>query len=243
MKRLSWGLLVPFALLISGCFEITEEIFLNRDGSGKYVYTLDMSALMDESVRGMLEGMMDSTQQQTGPLEVDTAIYFKDYSAEELSAISQPEIMKRGYMKVLMSDSQEKMVMEFGLDFTNPSEIDYFIANLDQLTQNGEGMMGNQGFASDMMLSGQSIFSLKGKTFSREIKPADETEPMSQEDLDMAAMMFESGIYRVIYHMPGKVKKSSIPGAVINGNDVSVEVGLLEIIKKEAQMDGNIKYK
>jgi hypothetical protein len=35
------------ALFLSGCINITEEIFLEKDGSGKYLMTLDMEKMQE----------------------------------------------------------------------------------------------------------------------------------------------------------------------------------------------------
>jgi hypothetical protein len=46
MKK-TWILLVSFILFLSGCINITEELFLEKDGSGKYVTTINMEKLQE----------------------------------------------------------------------------------------------------------------------------------------------------------------------------------------------------
>ena len=46
MKKILVSLLAGSAILLTSCFETTQEITLNADGSGTYVNTSDMSKIL-----------------------------------------------------------------------------------------------------------------------------------------------------------------------------------------------------
>ena len=58
MKRLTLLVMLSFGLLFTGCIDIVEEVFINKDGSGKYLVTMDMSSLMGPEMKGMMQEMM-----------------------------------------------------------------------------------------------------------------------------------------------------------------------------------------
>ena len=96
--------------------------------------------------------------------------------------------------------------------------------------------------ATGLLPSGGKLFELSKKKLTR--LPLPKAEGMLKgEEMDMAKMFFSSGSYSMIYHLPGKVKKSTIPGAEIDGKTVTVEVPMSELIDGKAVMDGMIKYK
>ncbi|MCB9284423.1 MAG: hypothetical protein H6563_10150 [Lewinellaceae bacterium] len=241
MKRFALLLVVLTPLLFSSCFEILEEIYLQKDGKGTYLYTIDMSALMDESMKELLasaaaEGEANSLE----GVEIDSTIYFRDANPDEIAALDRPEIFKRAFMKIQMSDEQDKMVMQFGLDFEDVGEIDYFLQNLDKVS--GGDLQGGE-MGKGLLLTSQAaqMFALKGKKLTRLATP-DLGEDVNNEDMSMLSMFMESATFTTIYHLPGKVKKTSIPGAVIEGKDVRVESSLLDLMNGEEAPKGWIKF-
>src|SRR5688572_9904725 len=46
-KKIVFSVLLLSTLIFAGCFDIREEIFLEKNGSGKYITTIDMTKLKD----------------------------------------------------------------------------------------------------------------------------------------------------------------------------------------------------
>ena len=68
MKKLSSYIFLLLLLVnLQSCFHLTETLSLNRDGSGLYTFTLDLSPLMTED-----ETMWDFMLMNWGP---DTEIF------------------------------------------------------------------------------------------------------------------------------------------------------------------------
>ena len=47
MRKIIYSALLIISLILAGCFDITEEIFLEKNGSGKYVSLIDMRQMKD----------------------------------------------------------------------------------------------------------------------------------------------------------------------------------------------------
>ena len=243
MKRFALILLPLVFLLSSGCFEILEEIHLQKNGKGTYLYTVDMSALMDESMKELLQSAGEGEGNSMDGLEVDSVIYFRTTHAEEIKSLEHPEVFERAFMKMLMSDSLDKMVIQFGLEFEKLSEIGYFLENIDKVTAD-ESEEGGIQMGKGLLLGGTStgMFSLKGKKLTRTVEPNAELEA-DDEEMGMMSMFMESATFTTIYHLPGNAKKTTIPGAQMDGATVKVESSLLDMLKGEAKTSGWIKFR
>ena len=100
----------------------------------------------------------------------------------------------------------------------------------------GNGMMG--GGLSGMMPGG-ALFELGKKSLKRLPTPKPD-ELMDGEEMDMAKMFLSTAEYKTIYHFPGRVKKTTIPGAQIDGNTVTVVTSLVEVMEGKADVAGEM---
>lgn len=242
MNRVALVLLPAALVLFSGCFEILEEIFLEKGGNGTYLYTIDMSAMMDESMKELLQSSGAGEENSLAGVELDSVVYFKDSNPEEISRLERPEIFERGFMKLLMSDSLDKMVIQFGLKFENVEEIAYFLQNLDKVS--GEGMEGGPSLGQGLIPTAETAgaYALKGKKLTRLAAAGMEIEA-EDDEMGMMSMVMESATFTTIYHFPGDVKKTSISGAVVEGNTVKVEAPFLDMLKGGSAGSGWVKFK
>ena len=248
MKKSLYGLLVCSLLLFTGCIDIVEELFLNKDGSGKYSIRMDMSALMaDGGLKSMMEGMMEGdsvSAKPDQPMEQDTIMYMSDAPDSIRQRFVHPELMDRMNMRIVMSEKQEKMLFSFNFDFNKVSEINDFLEDMDKM-QGGNDKMGALSGGSGLLPSvngAQKIFAHKKCLFNRYPAPKND-DSVSEEDMAMAKMMFQGATYKTIYHFPGKVKKVSNKNAVIDGKTVTLETSLADIMDKKADLDMEVKFK
>lgn len=226
--------------LLTGCLDMVEEMTLNKDGSGKYSLSFDLSSMLkDPMMKGMMQQMMEEQEGMDfgeEGMEQDTVIYFKD--SPELADLREenPEFWDNVKMHTVMSESQEKIMISMSFDFKSMDDINYFYENMEKVSEKNE--MGG-GF---LPMSNKGLFSLKKRELVRSPVKTD-TKEMQDENIEMAKMFFASGTYKTIYHLPGKPKKSTIPNAVFEGNTVTVSTSLLEVIDGKAKLDGSIKFK
>ncbi|MFN7115787.1 MAG: hypothetical protein ACK4TA_03255 [Saprospiraceae bacterium] len=243
MKKILVLLLGASMTLLTGCFDIVEEVFLNKDGSGKYHITMDMSGLFTDP---MMKGMMEQTlREQAGgdaqlALEKDSVIYFKDLpEAAELSG-EDKKTLENMLIRMTMSESKKQMLIRIEYDFKKIDDINKMnkvLAKVGADQQLGGGMPGGG------LMSGEAAnFSWKKGLLKRlpvEIKAPAEMD----ENMEMMKMFLGSANYKTIYHLPGKAKKVTIPNATVDGNTVTVENGMLEVMDGKAKLDGEIKFK
>ncbi|MBR9919397.1 MAG: hypothetical protein GYB31_01065 [Bacteroidetes bacterium] len=240
MKRLALLLAVASMFVFTGCIEILEQIYLEKGGSGKYQITIDMSAMMDESVQDMLGqfGEEDAASQLKG-IELDSLIMLEEVNKEAISNLDKPEVFKGSQLRMIMSDSRDEMIMKMSMNFTELDDISYFTQHLGEVM--GEG--GMDGMSAGLVPEGTNLLSLKGRKLTRHPAPADVEQMFSEDEMAMARMMFDGATFTSIYHFPGKVRKTSIPGAEVDGNMVKVESDMLDIMSNEEDLSGVIKFK
>lgn len=257
MKKTLFILFIAASMTFTSCINILEEMFLNKDGSGKYAMTIDMSALMESSTREMLksfaqeEGAEIPEDKDTPPTEVDTLIMFKDMPAKMRGDLSRPDFYNKVAMKMLASESKEIMKITFLLDFDNADDIDYFLKNMDKLmaSANDEesplGGMGGKGMGSMLPSAGKDyrLFDISKKLLKRYKAPAPAENMEEDENMAMMKMFMAGAEYTTVYHFPGKVKSATNPNAKIDGKTVTIKGDLLEMMEGKADMSTEVKFK
>jgi len=252
MKKLIFLFLCLSIFTFTGCIEVVEELFLNKDGSGRYTVTMDMSALMEGGgIRSMLKEFGDlgesSDSLEMGdidldePLEMDTVFTFQDAPDSVREKFDDPELLSRMRMLLQVSEAEETMAFTFEFDFNELEEIGDFYDNLSTMQEENADMLGQQ--SGMLPMSQKVLFELKGRTLERLPATETTTEMFSDEEKEFAQMMFAGANYTTIYHLPGKVKKATNPNAKVDGKTVTIAVPMLEVIDGKAALEGTIKFK
>ena len=253
---------IAASMTFTSCINVLEEMFLNKDGSGKYAMTIDMSAIMDASTREMLKSFSQeedagedaqAEEENAFPTEVDTTMYFRDMPADMRGALSRPDFYDKVSMKMVASESKEIMKITFQLDFDNADDIDYFLKNMDKLMSsagdqdNPLGAMGGGGEGMGGLIPSAGIdyrlFDISSKLLKRHKAPAPAENAEEDESMAMMKMFMAGAEYTTVYHFPGKVKKATNPNAKIDGNTVTIKGDLLEMMEGKADMSTEVKFK
>lgn len=140
------------------------------------------------------------------------------------------------------SESKGEMIIQLDFpfnsleDFKKMNEVMAKIKSDD--SPGAGGMMGNGMFGTQ-----GAQFELNKRVLSRlPTTPVDEL--LGDDDqMAMAKMFLEGASYTTIYHLPGKVKKTDIPNAEVDGKTVRVENSFLDILEGKAELAGDIKFK
>lgn len=239
-------------LTFTGCIDIVEEIFLNKDGSGKYTMRMDMSGMMGMiKMMSAMEGMEgeegeasegDALKNLMTKEASDSTMYLKDVSPEVLKQFADnPGFAEKVNMRINADPDESVFFIDFNLDFDNMDDIDYFFKNFDTIASmmsDGEGeggemdMLGGMGGANNPMagiMGGDGLtryFDLKKRTLIRRDAAQGETmeemDDMSAEDKQMMDMMFGDAVYKMTYHFPGKVKKMTNNDATLSADKKTV---------------------
>jgi len=117
MKKLLLFLSAAVTLGLTGCFETTEEITLNDDGSGTYININDMSKLIP-----ILKNM--GAADQLGGKSIDTS-FALGTSKESIEGLSEDDagLLKKGTMNMKMNIEDEKMVATMNFPFASLNDI------------------------------------------------------------------------------------------------------------------------
>ncbi len=238
-------LLLGFCLMsLTSCIDMLEELYLNKDGSGTYSITFDMSGLFSDP---MMKGMMEELLQGEDGLSfdhdlsqvMDTMIMFSDMSKEGLQKMEKPEFWKKVSMRIVMNEGEKAFRSEVKLNFTSLDDIDYFYKNLDKLGANEAG--GGMGSMASFLPT-RGLFKLNKRNLQRLPAPKVDSS-LNGEEMDMAKMFFSAASYKTTYHLPGRVARTTIPGAVVDGKTITITNSFLDIMEGKAKLDGEIKYK
>lgn len=240
MNKVTILVLVAISFFFTSCLDVVEEIYLNKDGSGKYTVTIDMSGLFaDDFMKSMIQSSLaeqEGMDLSNGFPEMDTVIYFKDLPADQKG--DNPEFWNKVTSNIVMSDEQGKFITSINLNFDNADDITYLYANLGRMGE-GNAQLGGLAGEGGVLPSGV-VYNLAKNTIGRKsAKP----EAAEGEEMEMMKMFLGSATHRVVYHLPGNAKKVTIPGAVIKGKTVTTEASLVDVMEGKAQLDGTIKYK
>lgn len=239
----SWLLLILTGCIFffTGCLDVLEEIAINKDGSGKYKISFDMSQLFtDPMMKGMFEEMIKSEGKfelsDDGKLEMDTVILFSN-TPNLPQAKDHQNLWQSAKMQMIISESKKKVLTTIAFDFKEVEEIDYFFKTLEKTqAEDQSGLLSNPS-----ILPSGGLFTFKKKSLTR--LPMPKADMATGDDTDMLIMLLADATYKTIYRMPGKVKKVSIPNAVIEGKIITVTIPLTDVMEGKARLDGEIKFK
>ncbi|MEL7221318.1 MAG: hypothetical protein AAGJ93_08370 [Bacteroidota bacterium] len=251
MKYLSYLVCLALAITTSGCFEMLEDIYLNNDGTGKYQITVDMSGMFDDPFMG--EMMKKSIAEQTGgeELEIDSLINFSEISPGGLPPTltdNDRELIGCTEIRMRMSEKEKIGNIIFSFPFESMDDLNDFqetFARLQEESEPGSGAM--SGLLSGGISNGNKTkWSLSGRTLNRDVNTAavaEEMEDMDDETMEMMKMFLADATFTTTYHLPGKVKKCSIPGASVDGKMVSLTYSILDAMEEQPDTGGTIKFK
>lgn len=233
----------------SSCINIFEDIFLNKDGSGRYELRFDLSDMMNNP---MLDGLMDefssdsTAQEETnmfGTTAEDTTVTLLSVAQESGKTIERPEFWEQVTMRTKMDEESGEYYLKFTVPFEELDDVSYFYGRFqDYMPEDGDNEMFGQGGVLPSALS----FTLKRRELTRTTRFAgagEELGSMDEEEKQMMSMFFTGATYETVYHLPGRVKKTDFPNAAVNGKEITVRTPLLDILEGHAEMDGSVKFR
>ena len=216
-KILHYLLLATVVLTMSACFEITEEVTLNKDGSGQYVSTMDASKLQEQM---QMLAAFDTTGEMVTKLKYSLDSTFAETFKKYASV--------KGVTKVV-ADTSTPYIYKVSMSFTNVEALNEAV-NVDKKE---EGM--------------KNLYSWKKGQLTRKdfaLNLGDmKTEDESQKE--MMKPMLEGMKYTIIMNLPGNIKAVSNKEAKISADKKSVTLActLLDVMDKKASLGNDVSYK
>ena len=249
--KLSKQSIIPLSFLLlacTGCFSVKEEIYLNADGSGKYMMYTDMiegsrqmmvsmmaSMDPDADVDSLLQAMEDQLWQEY-PNVVDSVIDFSDKVPDSIR--NDPE--KQKYLdrvEMFMEGSRAKGYMNSGMRFSFESmdDLENLMQLLDETSKNSAG--------SPSIPSTQVDYTFDKKSFSRTASFAAEDDALNDSTVMALGAILKESSWQLIVHLPKNVKKASSEQLLsVEGKDVIYQYDLIKIVTGERSMDMKIDF-
>ncbi|MBL7816911.1 MAG: hypothetical protein JNL70_17950 [Saprospiraceae bacterium] len=218
MKQLINLLLFAVTLTtMSACFEITEEVTINKDGSGGYTSIIDASKLSEQM---QMLAAFDTTGEMIPKLK---------YSLDSTFAESFKKYSKVKGISKLVVDTSKTYIYKVSMIFKDIATLNE-VLNIDK--------------KDDSM---KNLYSWKKGNLTRKdiALNLDELKMEDDSQKEMAKSFLEGMKYTIILNMPGKVKKMTNKEAKLSDDKkkITLECSLLDIIDKKAQLGNEISYK
>ncbi|MBJ2173209.1 hypothetical protein JBL43_03115 [Aureibaculum sp. A20] len=238
------SIIIGLMLLLTSC-AFTEEMHINNDGSGSYNFKIDMSEMMQE-MKDM--GTKDSSSVSKS---IDTTFNFKDILEEKKDSIAQLSAEEQVAIRAIadmnlhlqVDDEKGKMLMDFGLNFKDVSEV----KNIEEKLS--KAMAVNKKKAEGPVFNKSNVtFNFDGKNFTRKtvLKELSKAELEKVEtELKESSSFLQGSTYKLVYHFEKKIKNVSIKDASISkdGKTLTIEVPMDSLVKNPQLLDFTLKLK
>lgn len=215
--RLLIGMILPVVLL-TGCFEIVEEVTLHKDGSGHVELTMNLSKSKSRLNSIML---MDSINNYKVPTKADITSSFEKM-VKEISKV-------KGVSNVSKKMDFNEYIFSVSCNFSNIEVLNQIIAHFSSDQKNIKAANLNQ-FA----------YNTNTKTFTRsyEYNFAQEIKKVKAAD----KKVLEGATITTIYRFPNSVASASNPSSKISGSKTAVmlKVGMEEVIAETKNIKNTI---
>lgn len=261
IKKIGFGLLVCFSMLLVSCLDTEEKIVIKSDNSGVYSLSIDMSKMI------AMAKQMGESESGKMPDKIDSTIYFKHF-VDTAKALSQKEkeMLRDGLVHMKLDEAASKMNVEFSFPFKNISQLpelrsSYFAAldklNISKKLQKGDAGDDDEDKPSDMAGSKEIltpaatdayIFKAAPGKISNSLAPdkqkvnilPDSTMQMMQQ---MTAFMGDAS-YKTIVVLPKPAKKytGTKPELSADKKTVTFTNNLTDLMETPSLAEFNVEY-
>lgn len=216
-------------LTLSGCFDIIEEIWVNKDGSGAYTYTIDMG-----EAKSMIEMLKTMAPDSTGA-EADNGMGQVDEISKGFTTMIDQLKEVKGITGA--TEIKDTVNYKFGVKFSYAN-----IAALNEAVRivGGKEPVDKPSFISEKK---KFVFTDAFETKS-DLTKALLGEEEHNEDMEMAKSMFSETRLRKIYHFERPVKKVSNKASEISSDKktVTLDYYLFRDEAKDQELKNEISF-
>ena len=199
------------------------------------VFQEEMEARGIKTEEEMWQQMMEEADNDASPEEKRKTVHFL-------------KGMMKTKMRMQFDKAEGRYIVSMLRDYNSAEEIQQNM-NFMEFISTMSGSMKNrdpQDLAmAQLMMGNTPTYSLSKKEFHLTRRSTDYSD-VDQETMQQMKMMssFLGGMnHRYIIHVPKKVKKINIPGAVIKGNTVTFSAPPSKVGEEQAEFEVKIKYK
>ena len=225
-KLLSFSFLIA---TLTSC-TLTENIYVNDNGTGKFSVDMDGSSLMAMAGEQLGDQMGADTKKN-----IDTTFTFKQLFEEKKDSIAKlsPEAQKElkklenFVVNTKMNAEKKEFLMTLSTDFKNVNELQDAVQALSSLQKLEGGANSSTPFAGGLGDNNSKLsYTYDGKKFTRKavIDKQKLAEKGKESEADMSKMIFASSTYILKYHFPKRIKKVSNPTALFSEDRKSITI-------------------
>jgi len=201
-------------LLLSGCIHITEEVFLEKNGSGRYVMTMDLEKMMEmaEMARAFAP---DSVLAGAGNLDASLMDSLQNAMGDMSSVPGITEFRK---------ERKGKNLFEISFRFRDVKALNDAMRKRNQRTANPE----------DLYAFSKGHFEYRDSAnfgLGDALRSLDDISQDSlQAGMELIRSMMGDMSYTTVYHLPGKVKQFTNREAKLDadGKTLRLRINLLD---------------
>lgn len=214
------------------CGNMTEEIYINEDGSGSLDIYMDVAGSMEKALKytSSLGSMLDNDSSKLKdvdmdslwknmPEKFDTVLDASTLLGKETA--SNPEMVKlTEKMTLYMKADKEKEYAHYGAKyaFKNSKELNEFYKNYNNQSNQEKS---NELFGSLSSVKKDIDFKVKKKRIQRKVKVKGTDEIEGSQKM-MMTLFFKKSKMRTIVHAPRKIKKAEGEGLVEVKDSVAI---------------------
>lgn len=231
----NFWILVISSLLFTGCINITDELFLEKDGSGRYITTIRMDKLQ-EMMEMVKEFAPDSVKNN------DLMATMQDSLQQMMSDLSKvPGISD------VKNENPDKSTVSISFRFRDVNALNAALKKRSSKADGGDYFSYTNGTFScnDKSVSGMGDLMKELDNSKDSLKLGTEAPDMDPEQMKtMMKTLGWSPTMTTIYHFPGKVTGFSNKLAKLSedGKTVTLELDLLDD-NKEKTLENQIRFK
>lgn len=227
-----WLLATTLAFVLTSCFDISEEITLNKNDSGTYRFKLDMSQLI--AMGEALKEATDSTEEKA-PDQADKLFEDSDGMLDGLKGV-------RGISGVTNLSDEDKGILEYQFDFKDVDALNQAFRAMSKKSKTPleqDVFEHKRGKLTRLPAEGFIVDSILGNA-QEQAEGEEEDEATAQ----MVMQMFSSGNYTLKIRVPRKVKAfDNERGEIRNKNEVYMQVALNEMMQHSEYLNYTLNYK
>lgn len=250
MKNILILILLVFS--ICSCGDLTQEMWLEKDGSGSVHLSYNVGELMglflmmdqmSESTDSMKLGTTDVLTSILSDLQIegnkaDTTISFYDLALEEKDQPVNREELKNILLNIKADRDEETLVMKLIVNFDNFKHLEEIVRSIPVDEENLEtDPLGELPDLGQILSFDRQNFKIA--SYTRPQMNVEETVPLTdslQSDelkFDLTEMM-DMGNIISIYHFPYKIKTCTDDNAMIQGKTMTIKRPLSDLQKKKS---------
>jgi len=250
--------LFVFTLLAIICFsscQMTEEMYISDNGSGKISIKMDGDAMMRMMGGSMLQG--------EDKMKMDTLIVFKDVMEkykDSFAALPEEDKMalkgiEKFTMRMVMDSEEGKMNFDMYSNFESVSELNDVFGMFQKASEiamenNKKLSGGNRGSTlkdrSGPTPNSKVTYLYNKKMFKRstEIENYDAFKKEIDSAMAMVKGMLANSKYTLKYHFPNRIKSSSVEDAMFSGDGktIIIERNFVDYMADPKIFDFEVKF-